>query len=575
MKEKLQLLHTSVFSIVLISMIVILAFFLRIYHVSTLPNGLYQDETAIGYNAFSILKTGMDEHHKFFPLYFKSFGDYKLPIYIYLSSISIYFFGLTAFAVRFPSILFGTIAVFAIFLFVSQLTQKRIMALLAAFLLAINPWHMHFSRAAFEVNVAVTFLLLGIVFFLFAVKKNHVLFFVSIFLFAISLYTYNVTRLLAPLTLVYLFIFYRKELAKIPIRKLIIIGMWGLLLVSPFLLTLLASGGVGSTREGLLLSSESQAHMLQERSYFVQFPYIFQAVFFSKYTQLLFLYIQNIIGIFSTNFFFITGSPHGNHSIGLGMFYPFEFFTILCGILFMYKREKMASFLYGLLTLMILILALSKEVPHGTRGFSLVIPLTIFSAIGCFYIMQYIRMINYSLIKIAVTVFVSIIVIITVTHYFLVYLFVFPKTYAKAWNSEDQKIVGYLKTYEDQADTIIIDVDSRLPYTSILFYEQYLPKKFQKSVVYQADNKLGYIGVNMFGKYEYKKITHNDLADLDHTIIITNKDLGNEYKVKEFMYPTLPVVFAADGEIHEGEQTETAYRVYSAINFRTTMKIPK
>ena len=83
--------------------IFVIAFILRFYKLGDVPNGLYQDETSIGYNAYSIMTTGKDEYGKIFPLYFKSFGDYKLPIYIYSAIIPIKLFGLNAFAVRFPS----------------------------------------------------------------------------------------------------------------------------------------------------------------------------------------------------------------------------------------------------------------------------------------------------------------------------------------------------------------------------------------------------------------------------------------------------------------------------------------
>ena len=69
--------------IFLITILIVIAGFLRIYKIATVPPGLNQDETAIGYNAYSILVTGRDEWGEKYPLYFKSFGDYKLPIYIY------------------------------------------------------------------------------------------------------------------------------------------------------------------------------------------------------------------------------------------------------------------------------------------------------------------------------------------------------------------------------------------------------------------------------------------------------------------------------------------------------------
>lgn len=52
--------------------ILLLGTFLRFYQLGEIPLGLNQDETAIGYNAYSILQTGRDEYGVFMPLYFKS-----------------------------------------------------------------------------------------------------------------------------------------------------------------------------------------------------------------------------------------------------------------------------------------------------------------------------------------------------------------------------------------------------------------------------------------------------------------------------------------------------------------------
>jgi len=57
--------------------ILILASALRLLFLNTHMPALYGDEIAIGYNAYSILKTGRDEFGKFMPLQFQSWGDQK------------------------------------------------------------------------------------------------------------------------------------------------------------------------------------------------------------------------------------------------------------------------------------------------------------------------------------------------------------------------------------------------------------------------------------------------------------------------------------------------------------------
>ena len=49
----------------------------------TNPPGFAQDESSIAYNACQIARHGVDEHDVAYPLYFRAFGEYKNPVYIY------------------------------------------------------------------------------------------------------------------------------------------------------------------------------------------------------------------------------------------------------------------------------------------------------------------------------------------------------------------------------------------------------------------------------------------------------------------------------------------------------------
>lgn len=107
---------------ILLFAIVIIAFLLRFIDLGKVPNGLNVDEVAFGYNAYSIAKTARDENGKFLPLVFESYGDFKPPIYVYLTVIPVSIFGLNEFSVRFISALTGVLSVLvAYFLFWSYL----------------------------------------------------------------------------------------------------------------------------------------------------------------------------------------------------------------------------------------------------------------------------------------------------------------------------------------------------------------------------------------------------------------------------------------------------------------------
>src|SRR5215470_13568942 len=82
--------------VVALALIVTVAAGLRLYNLAELPAGFFCDEAGLGYNAYSILKTGRDETGAFLPLYVWSFDvSYKNPIFVYSAILPVAVFGLT------------------------------------------------------------------------------------------------------------------------------------------------------------------------------------------------------------------------------------------------------------------------------------------------------------------------------------------------------------------------------------------------------------------------------------------------------------------------------------------------
>ncbi len=208
----------------LLAGIILLGLILRFWKLDKYPVSLNWDEVSHGYNAYSILKTGKDEWGATLPAIFRAFGDYKLPVYIYLTIIPVFLFGLNAFAVRFISALAGVIAIPLIYLlanklFLSEAKPREARALwgqfnvghLAAFLLAITPWHFFISRPALEANLALTLILAGAYFFLRGLD-NPKFYLPSAICYALSIHTYNTARVFVPLMLIASFFIYRKKI---------------------------------------------------------------------------------------------------------------------------------------------------------------------------------------------------------------------------------------------------------------------------------------------------------------------------------------------------------------------------
>ena len=114
-------------NIIVLGCIVLIAVFLRVWDLGNTPPSPDWDETALGYNAYSILKTGRDEYGNFLPLTIRSFDDYKPPLYVYVAIPFVAFLGLDTWVVRLPSVVAGVLAVIGTFLLVQELLRYDIL----------------------------------------------------------------------------------------------------------------------------------------------------------------------------------------------------------------------------------------------------------------------------------------------------------------------------------------------------------------------------------------------------------------------------------------------------------------
>ena len=191
--------------------IFLLALVLRLYNLSEVPYGFHADEARVGWNAYSILKTGADDWGNKFTLHYNTFGDFRPTGYFYLTIPSLLIFGVNEFAVRFPGALAGSLTVVSLYFLLSKLSPKNpnsnvqgpiSPAILGALLLSLSPWHISLSRATSEGVVAIFLALTGLIFLLRLLNssKNPLLPFVLALLFLLSSYFfYHSARLLVPL----------------------------------------------------------------------------------------------------------------------------------------------------------------------------------------------------------------------------------------------------------------------------------------------------------------------------------------------------------------------------------------
>lgn len=169
---------------------------------TTNPPGFFIDESSAAYNAYTISRTGRDEYGVSWPLYFRAFGEYKNPIYIYLLALIFRFTGPSIFVARALSAILGVATAIVIGFVGFRLTRQRWMALMLMFLTLATPWVFALSRIVVEVSIYPLLIAL----FLMAVQRLSekarwdwidALFVASTL--ALLTYSYSIGRLLAPL----------------------------------------------------------------------------------------------------------------------------------------------------------------------------------------------------------------------------------------------------------------------------------------------------------------------------------------------------------------------------------------
>lgn len=117
----------------------------------TNPPGFFIDESSVAYNAHTISESGRDEHGEAWPLYFRAFGDYKNPTYVYLLAAVFKATGPRVAAARYLSATLGVLAAFVLGLLGARLTGSRAAGLLTFLTALLTPWLFELSRVVVEV----------------------------------------------------------------------------------------------------------------------------------------------------------------------------------------------------------------------------------------------------------------------------------------------------------------------------------------------------------------------------------------------------------------------------------------
>lgn len=513
--------------------IVLLATVLRLWGLGSVPPSPDWDEAALGYNAYSILQTGKDEYGEPFPFILRSFGDYKPAMYTYLAIPSVAIFGLDTFAVRLPSALFGIVTVIAVFFLVKEISKRDDLALVSALLLAISPWHIQFSRVAFETNIGVSLSVIAALFFLYGLRR-HIFLFASALCLGLGFYAYQSEKVFVPLFGLLLVALFFKQLLKI--NRFILLGvvLFGLLISLPMITSIFGNSTTLERAKNVsVFNPYSDDFKLNteklivdhETNDIVGLVLDNRRVLFGK------LIIENYLSHFDLNWLFITGDIPRHHAPGMGLLYFIELPILLIGIyalLFGNYPRIMKLLLFGWILLAPIPASLSTGVPHAVRTFHMVPVITILTAIGLLESVRLIRSCmtlrkvspakNKSLAsRVVLTVFGAIYAI-NFAYYLNQYFVQQPYFFSRDWQYGYQQAVEETKKLEGQYDKIVVSNKGYLDqsYIFYLFYLKFSPNEYQSQMRFINNGQTD----RSFGKYEFRPIDWPKDKDIKNVLYV-------------------------------------------------------
>lgn len=489
-----------------------LAIFLRFFQLGENPASLYWDEAAIGLDAYSISQTGKDMNNMFWmqPV-LGSYGDFKAPILIWATSLSVKFLGMNPFAIRLPVAIFSVLLIYLTYLllkellsFDSTLAKKyKLMPILTAFILSISPWSTHFGRIAFESSFSVSFLLLAVLFFLKAIRYKNFYFLISTFFAALAVYSYYSLRVIVPLLFVALVLIF---FAKLKNKK-----TWLGLSILLFILSMLPmiNSPYYERSQDYRLNNDNlirRQRVITESSQYLETydSNLYSKLIYHRHLLALRDFSNNMLTHFSPSFLFFKGDANlRQHSGYFGEFLLISLPFYYLGLFLLVKnwKSKLSLLILALMVLSPIPAAMVYEVPHASRSIYLFVPLAILIAWGLNEAWYLSKKLLFGLI---IFLFLA-----NASFYYSDYFIDYPKRSSEAWLYSYNQVGQYLK--EHRQDFYSVEIDERYWLPRIFVY-YYFPELLDQTR--ELKNALLNNPINSFGladpfDYIYKEKDFN------------------------------------------------------------------
>ena len=538
----------------LLLIIITLGFLLRVVGLSEHPVGFTPDEASFGYDAYSLLKTGKDQWGVSNALSVRSFGDFKLPLYAYLTIPSVGIFGLNEFATRLPNAVFGTLAVIATYLMVRELAKSRLMlmgkqinadmfAIIAAFMLTISPWHISLSRGAFEANLTTFFMPLGVWAFYKGLTKPKWMVF-SALLFGLNMYSYHSARLLTPLIVLVLVLVNKIKLSEAKTQKgaIFVFGVFALVAFYSMFL-----GSASRSADVAIFNPTDRWASVSDRRYealLAGLPDSLSRLFSNKITYVFDQLVGGYFSYLSPQFLFVQGAGEWTYGMipGRGALYLIEVAFVVLAIWSLIKYGIKSSLIVVVAWILLspIPAALAKGPGYAANRAAIMMPaIQIFSAYGALVLFELIKkkwiFTNSKRIFSAF----AIAMVISLGMFLEDYVYHAPRGSAESMLYGRKEALEFAKSVEGQYEKIIVSRSLSEPHIYVAFYSGWDPTDFQKQspdwLRYEKEGRsfLDQLGEYSLGKYSF--------GDVDFRNSATNTGLLLIGKVGEFPQNIVPL----------------------------------
>jgi 4-amino-4-deoxy-L-arabinose transferase-like glycosyltransferase len=486
--------------------ILILGIILRVYQLGQTPKGISSDEASLGYNAYSLLKTGKDEFGVILPLSLKAFGEYKAPLYSYLSIISILILDLNEVSVRLPSVVFSILTLLMVYLLVRELFHREKTALLSAFVFGVIPWNLQFGRVAYEGNLMLLLMCAGVYFLRRGFLQNKY-FLLSTFFLCLSLYSHYNIRLFLPIFLISLFFIFKDKILNN--KKIFSINLViGILLITPLITNTLRNEKnsrynfinlFNDTGIPLTVNEKVAGHKWQGigSSFSIRLMH-------NKISESAVRFVENYSSHFNPLFLLFTGDDSKFFKTpGSGLLLLTFLPLLLLGIVNLLKHLNLeAKLILSWLLISPVASSLTRMSASSNRAFMMLVPVVILIGLGIEELFNYFEKNKQ---KNMLLVSLSIILFFDFAYYLDNYHVHLSAKYGKDIQYQTKETVQALSNYENRYDKIWIT--PKFPgYIHLLFHLRYPPEKYQNQANLSELDEFGFGHVTGFDKYYFSPI---------------------------------------------------------------------